>query len=131
MLALGVAFAAGVFLALAAADALFFAAAFLAVAWRALGRFSGLGPLRDARFALFEALRETDRRTDEIESFAEAILQKSLVAEMQRLLLVREDHEPRRRRHGLRDVINFHFVACRRRAALQIDAREPSVQLAG
>jgi hypothetical protein len=43
-----------------------------------------------ARAAFFQALREADGRADEIEFLAELILQEALVAEMQRLQLIRE-----------------------------------------
>ena len=83
------------------------------------------------RSHFFEALQESNRRAHKIKSCAKLIFQESLVAEVQRALLVREYHEPRRRSHGLRDVINFHLVACRRSPAVQIDARKPPVQLSG
>ena len=49
-----------------------------------------------ARGALFEALIETQRRANEIESGTQTILQEALIAEMQRFRLVGEEHECRR-----------------------------------
>jgi hypothetical protein len=60
--------------------------------------------------ALFEALIEPQWRANEIEGGAQTVLQEALIAEMERLQLVREKHERGRRGCRLRDVEDFHFA---------------------
>ena len=81
--------------------------------------------------ALFEALIETDGRAGEIESGAELIFKEALIAEMQRLQLVGEEHEGGRRGGGLGDVKDFDLAAGRRSALIEVHTFEPAVQLAG
>ncbi len=80
------------------------ALAFASLAIFAAGRYVG------ARGALFEALIEAQWRANEIEGRAQTILEEALIAEMQRLQLIREKHESGRRDCGLRDVEDFHFA---------------------
>ena len=63
-----------------------------------------------ARGALFEALIETEGRTGEIERGAQPIFEKALIAEMERLQLIREKNEGGWRNRGLRDVEDLHFT---------------------
>src|SRR5580700_1841401 len=63
-----------------------------------------------ARGALFEALIETDGCAGEIEGGAQAIFEEALITEMERLQLIREQDEGRRRGGGLRDVEDLHFA---------------------
>src|SRR5579863_769129 len=66
------------------------------------------------------ALQESNGRADEIETFAQLVLQEPLVAEMQAFRLIREQDERRRRRGRLRDVINLHLARGRRGPAIEI-----------
>src|SRR5579875_1041404 len=79
---------------------------------------------------LFQALGEADGRAGEIESGAETVFEKALIAEVQRLGLIRKQDEGGRRNGGLRHVKDFHFAASGRSAALQIDTCQPTIQLA-
>ena len=63
-----------------------------------------------ARGALFEALIETQWRTNEIKSCAQAVFKEALIAEVERLQLIREQDECGRRRRGLRDVEDLYFA---------------------
>src|ERR1700722_15531365 len=85
--------------------------------------FGVVGAFALARAAFFQTLGEADGGADEIEFLAQFILQETLIAEMQGLQLVGEEHEGRRRRRGLSDVENFNFAARGRSAAGQIDFR--------
>ena len=63
-----------------------------------------------ARGALLKALIETEGRAGEIESGAQSIFDEALIAEMERLQLIREKNEGWRRGRGLRDVEDFHLA---------------------
>src|SRR5260370_7565517 len=71
--------------------------------------------------AFAQALDEADWRADKIEFGAKLVLEETLVAEVQRCLLVREKKECRRRNLCLRDVVDPHGAGLRRSAALQVD----------
>src|SRR5580700_2479998 len=77
--------------------------------------------------ALLEALIEADRRAGEIEGGAQAIFEEALIAEMQRLQLIREQDERGRRNGGLRNVEDLYFAIGWRSAPLEIDARKPAI----
>lgn len=81
--------------------------------------------------AFLQALVEADRRANEIESRAQPVFEEALVAEMQRLHLIGEEHKRGRSNGGLGDVVNLHFAARGRSAALEIDVCKPPIQLAG
>src|SRR5271157_6666290 len=94
--------------------------AFFAAARRALPATVRLAVLAMARLAFLQPLRKTNRRADEIESGAHAIFKKPLIAEVQRLRLVREQHESGRSGRRLRDVIDFHLAARGRGSAIEV-----------
>ena len=77
--------------------------------------------------ALFQALRKAEGRAGEIESSAQAIFEEALVAEVERLGLIGEEDEGRRRGGGLGDVKDFHFAAGGRGAALKVNISEPAI----
>src|SRR5579864_4560611 len=116
-------------IAIAAAFFVFVLAA-RALAFTSLAVFAA-GCDVSARGALFEALIETQRRANEIESGTQTVLEKALIAEMERFQLIRKENECGRRGRGLRDVENLHFAIRWRRAALEIHIRKPAIQFAG
>src|SRR5579863_10380066 len=96
--------------------------------------FAGFG----ARFAISgagvalgfaEALDEADWSAGEIPFFADLIFEEALVAEVERIFLVGEEQECRRRRFRLDEIIDFNRACFWRRAALEIDFfLEPAIQ---
>ena len=80
-------------------------------------------------FGFAQALDEADWRAGEIPFFADLIFEEALVAEVERVFLVGEDQERRRRSFRLREVVDLNRARFRRRAALQIDFfLEPAIQ---
>src|ERR1700693_3560930 len=80
--------------------------------------------------ALAEALHKTNRRSGEIELFAQLVLQEALEAEVQGRLLVGEDKKCGWRRLCLRDVVDTNGTRLGRAAALQVNVfLEPAIQL--
>jgi hypothetical protein len=80
------------------------------------------------RATLFQALREANGRAGEVEFGAQLVFEEALIAEMQRLELIGEKHESRRRGSGLRDVEDFHLAAGGRGAFVEVHAGEPTIQ---
>src|ERR1700733_8125190 len=84
-----------------------------------------------ARAAFLQALGKAESGTEETEFLAQLVFQEPLIAEVQRLELVGEKDECRRRGACLSDVENLHFAAGWRGAARQVHFRDPAIQLAG
>lgn len=80
---------------------------------------------------LAETLDKADGRAGELEAFTQLIFEEALKTEVQRLVLVGEENERRRRGRGLRDVIDFHLAAGRRCSALEIHFGKPAIEFTG
>src|ERR1700744_2966508 len=76
-----------------------------------------------------EALDEADWRAGEIPFFANLIFEEALVAEVERIFLVGEEQECRRRSFRLDEIVDFDGASFWRRAALEIDFfLEPAIE---
>ena len=95
-------------IAIAAAFFVFVLAAW-ALAFAPFAVFAARGDV-GAGGAFFQALIETEWRANEIENGAQTIFEKPLVAEMERLQLIREKHEGGRRSCRLGDVEDLYFA---------------------
>src|ERR1700733_15689504 len=94
----------------------------LAVAGFVFGEAAGLAAGIVTRRALFQPLRESDRRAQGIEFLAQTVFQKALKAEMERLGLIGEKDKRGRTGRGLRDVEDLHLPAAGGKPTHHIDA---------
>jgi hypothetical protein len=103
-------------------------AVFLALGFAGFGaRFAASGAAVALGFA--ESLDETDWRAGEIPFFADLIFEEALVAEVERIFLVGEEKECRRRGFRLDEIVDFDGARFRRGAALEIDFfLEPAIE---
>src|SRR5258708_9353337 len=84
---------------------------------------------RVSLFAFAEALDKANGRANVVELGAQLVFEESLVAKVQRLFLVGENEERRRRDFCLRPVVDAHRTSLRRGPALQVDfILEPIVE---